>query len=243
MTTPASFSVRPLVRAPQGFTPMAGLGSSPAGFVQHSPQNLVRQSIVESPAAASVIEPHREPVAAITAPAPVVAQTKSVILTDQIRAQLLAEGQAQGRAEAIAELAPRLVELDTAAALLRQILDGIALAVDAETDALAQTLGQLVRTLASERAGSRIDHDPASFATRIATLAERISDGFAGLAVTLNPHDLAALRAAAVPEASDLVQAMAATLQSDASLARGDVRLRAQGLALDDLIHNGGHTA
>lgn len=236
MTARAGFSPRPLGQTAQGFAPMAALVSPQTGFVQHAPQHLVRH-VVPDYTPDPVPEPEPAPAPAAAPAAPLV-MTKTVILTDQMRAQILAEGHSQGRAEALAELAPRLAELDQAAHLLRQMLDQIAVAIDAETEALAQKLGQMVRSLAAERAGSQIDHDPASFAARIAALAQRISDGFAGVVVMLNPQDLATLRAADAQSVLPLAQLAQADLHADPSLARGDVRLRMAGLVLEDLIHD-----
>jgi flagellar assembly protein FliH len=233
MTARAAFSPRSLGQTAQGFAPMSGLVVAQTGFVQHGPQHLVRQVV-----AAYTPEPEPAPEPVPAPPAPPVALTKTVILSDQLRAQILAEGHAQGRAEALAELAPHMAALDQAALMLRQMLDQISVAIDAETESLAQNLGHLVRSLASERAGSQIDHDPASFAARITTLAQRISDGFAGVMVMVNPQDLEALRAADTQGALPLAQLLQADLHADHTLARGDLRLRMAGLVLEDLIHN-----
>jgi flagellar assembly protein FliH len=237
MIARAAFSPRALGQTAQGFTPMSGLVVAQTGFVQHGPQHLVRQVVSEY---TPEPEPERapEPAPAPALAAPPVAMAKTVILSDQLRAQILAEGHAKGRAEALAELAPHTAALDQAAFMLRQMLDQISVAIDAETESLAQNLGQMVRSLASERAGSQIDHDPASFAARITTLAQRISDGFAGVMVMVNPFDLEALRAADTQGALPLAQLAQAELHADPSLARGDVRLRMAGLVLEDLIHS-----
>lgn len=236
MTAPTAFNPRPHRAGGQGFTPMAGLSMGSAGFVRHAPQDLLQKTVPDTPVP---VVPDPEPVAPPVAPPPATA-ARSTALSDQARAQLLADAHAKGRAEALAELAPQIAALDHAAALLRQVLDGISIAMDSETEALANTLGHLVRSLASERAGSQIDHDPAGFAARVNALSMRISNGLAGVSVVLNPQDLAALRAVVCSDAPQLVQLLQADLHSDAALARGDVRLRAPGLTLDDLIFAAG---
>ncbi len=241
------FRAHPTATAPQGFVPMTALGVAARDFARQRPQDMVRsmpvpvaQLAVDEPPAPA-LAPVTEPATEVDhAPAPVSALPPGPVpSSDEVRRAALAEGVARGRAEAEAEFATARAALDAAAATLCALVDGITHASESETEALAHTLGHVVRTLASERAGVQIDQDPAGFGARIAALADRIVDGHGALAVMLNTQDLAALVAARSPEAPQLERLLQADLRADAALSRGDVRLRARGLSLDDLIRCG----
>lgn len=233
----ATFQALPLSADENGFRPLAAMSQDQAGFLVRLPQDMVRFPKTEPRESSlelrnSVPEPDdRSPPAA---PVPATAEPPVV---DGIAEKAYAEGFARGRAEVEAELGELRAGLDEAAGVLNGVLNQIQVAVESETETLAQVLDELVRSLAAERAGAQIDADPASFGLRIIGMAERISESFSGLVVRLNPLDLDALyalrRRGKLPQLEGLFQA---SLASDPDLARGDVRLRAQGLALDDLL-------
>ncbi len=231
----AEFQAMPFARAAAGFSPMPGLGPAlgEGGFVLCQPHQLVRAPALP-PAPQIDVEPTAE---AAPPPAPPRAAPMSEAAQSAALAAARAEGQALGRAEAAAELEQARAQLAEGAATLAAIMAQMGNALDAETEALAQSLGHMVRALAAERAGQQITQDPPAFAARICALAARITEGFGDLVLVLNPDDLAALQAAhalqATPQLERLFQAQ---VQGDAALARGDIRLRAQGLALEDLI-------
>jgi flagellar assembly protein FliH len=235
----AEFQAMPFARAEAGFSPMPGLGPAlgAGGFVLCQPHQLVR-----APALPSAPQIDAEPTAeAAPPPAPPPAPPRAAPMSEAAQSAALAaaraEGQALGRAEAAAELEQARAQLAEGAATLAAIMARMSDALEAETEALAQSLGHMVRALAAERAGQQITQDPPAFAARICALAARITEGFGDLALVLNPDDLAALQAAHALQASpQLERLFQAQVQGDAALARGDIRLRAQGLALEDLI-------
>lgn len=231
----AEFQPSPFARAATGFSPMPGLAPAPssAGFVLCRPHELVRAPAIShapQPAAQVLAEAPLPPVPPRPAPMSEAAQEAAL-------AAAQAKGQALGRAEAEADLEQERAGLRAALAALDAIMARIADAQEAETEALAQTLGLMVRALAAERAGQLITADPPAFAARICALAMRITEGFSGLALVLNPDDLAALHAVRAPADSPQIERLfQAQIQPDPALARGDIRLRAQGLALEDLL-------
>jgi flagellar biosynthesis/type III secretory pathway protein FliH len=158
-------------------------------------------------------------------------------LTQRDLERAFQDGFAQGQAERDAALAQRIAALDATARLLENALAAISPALEVEIDALTQKLDKMVRDLAAQRAGMAIDADPSGFGQRIERLALRVSENLTGLRVVLHPTDLAALHAAR--DANDvphLARVLACDLRADPSIARGDVRVQGNGLALDDLI-------
>ncbi len=224
----------------QGFVPMAGLGTGAVGFSRRLPQDMARlaPAPVMQPAAPEPAEPAAPAPDYCPSPPPPSARLPEPVSEAALRAAQ-AEGHARGRAEAEAEFAAARDAVDAAAATLSALVDQITRATEAETEALAHTLDEAVRRLASERAGEQIDAAPAGFSARITALAGRIAEGLSGLSITLNPQDLAALQAAGSAETPQIVRLLQADLRADPALMRGDIRLRAAGLALDDLIHAG----
>lgn len=156
---------------------------------------------------------------------------------DEARAEAMAAGLEQGRAEAMALTEAERADLAQAAGALRQALALLAAPPQAQVDALAHAMSVAVLRLASERAGQVIDHEPAPFARRVAALAARLSQAAAGFELRLHPADLARLQplvAAGLP--ADLAALAGARLVADETLARGDADLSAPGLRIADLL-------
>ncbi|MEM6727976.1 MAG: FliH/SctL family protein [Pseudomonadota bacterium] len=104
---------------------------------------------------------------------------------------------------------------------IRAILAGLTAQVDAREAALADRIEAAVQALASERAGQAIDAAPPPFRARIERLVRDVAADAALTSVTLNPDDLAALKAAG----NDLARMGEALFTADAALSRGDVAL------------------
>lgn len=233
------FCPMPIAKKGQQFTPSTVIPTCSSGFTEWRPRDMVRAQPSEQvePLAAKSDPQHSEPVGEDDVPAPVA--VPKMVIPDKLRVQAVAEGYAQGRAEAEEEFAAAYARLDAAANTLGGMLAHLTSALDADTEALAQALEIAIRAMASERAGTQIDDDPPGFAARIETMARRVSDAFSTLTVTLNPQDLAALRTACNDtDTPDLKRLLQADLRPDPMLLRGDIRVRGQGVALDDLIMN-----
>jgi len=216
-------------REEQAFVPMAGLGQGAGGFVLRLPQDMVRH-------------PQPDPVPEVAEappppPPPAAPSPKPVILTEDLRAKIYAEGYTAAQQALQDQISTARIGLEQAAQRLDAITDQMSHALEAEVSALAQTVSDMVRQLAAERAGTQISADPAGFAERIFHLAEQIADEFGTLRIALHPDDLAALSAARDAAAAPVLeQVFKARLRADPALARGDLRIKGQGLAVDDLI-------
>jgi flagellar assembly protein FliH len=149
----------------------------------------------------------------------------------------IAEERAQARREVLDELAAAQAALGRDAQLLAAALARMAQPPAADVAALTAHLGQAVAHLAAARAGQAIDADAAPFIRRIRALAERITAGFADVTLCLHPDDMAAVQALlqghCPPDLTELAQAR---LRPDPGLLRGDLRLQAKGVLLEDLI-------
>jgi hypothetical protein len=143
---------------------------------------------------------------------------------------------AQIRAEVLAELAQDRAALASTAQSLARALQAVVTPPAAQIASLTAQLHQAVGQLASTLAGQAIDTQAAPFARRIAQLAMRVTAQTGDLTVQLHPDDCAAVAAVLAQSCPDDLASLAkARLQPDVSLARGDIRLRAGGLRLDDL--------
>lgn len=220
----------------EGFVPLVAAGALSKGFVHHAPADLLRTLVPPEPQAPrpelETDQTHPDP-APLPAPKPAFGTQPDEAALDAA----FARGIAQGRTEAEVVFGALCAQLETAAGVLNHALGEIGTAMEDETMSLASVMEDVVLALASERAGVLISHDPASFARRIRCLAERISESFTQLSVRLNPADLAHLRLVRDPaELPELERLFEAELLPDPALAHGDIRLRAAGVALDDLL-------
>lgn len=227
--TAHTFRPKGPTQANTGFVPLAGLIPVTGAFQRRMPADLARPLHAEpEPVPTPTLTPE------VTVPVTV---KHAPSLTQRDLERAFQDGFAQGQAERDAALAQRIAALDATARVLENALAAISPALEVEIDALTQKLDKMVRDLAAQRAGMAIDADPSGFGQRIERLALRVSENLTGLRVVLHPTDLAALHAAR--DANDvphLARVLACDLRADPSIARGDVRVQGNGLALDDLI-------
>lgn len=153
---------------------------------------------------------------------------------DQARAEARDAAFADARAAAEKEFAEaREAFLGGFASLLRAESDLIA--------GLGAALKSSVQAIASARSGQAIDDLPSPFMERVEKLAAQVATGMAKTEVHMNPADLSAIQPH-IPSHSPLSSAQ---LIADASLGRGDLRLRAGDISVSDVIaaHSGGAQA
>ena len=139
------------------------------------------------------------------------------------RAAAHAEGFAQGRAEAMAEIG---AEGNAARDSFLAATAALTAASDAATATVFAAVEAAILRLASDRAGLAIDDNPAPFRARIETLAARIAGAGATAEIRLNPEDLAALAGTGSAD----------RFTADATLARGDVVVRAGDVVIEDIL-------
>ncbi len=134
-----------------------------------------------------------------------------------------AEGVAKGRADAEADFAAARAAFDAA---LEVLSDPSPLA-----EGLITAIEDAVLRLASERAGYAIEASPQPFMDRIASLADRVAACATDIRLGLHPDDLDALQPYLAEHPLEK-----ANFTADASLSRGDIRLKTANLGVDDLL-------
>ena len=161
----------------------------------------------------------------------------TIVPTTQQLEDARAEGFAEGRAAALAELDRERHAVAMAAAAFASALEKLANPPAAQVAALSTALDQAVARLAAERAGQAIDTDPAPFARRIAGLAARVSGGLGDVMLHLHPEDLEVVAPVFAQTCSkELANLAQARLVADPALSRGDIDLRTASLRIEDLI-------
>ena len=163
------------------------------------------------------------------------------VLTTPLSTAAIDAAKLELRAEIMAEMS---AALDAERAVIAQTAHSLAEALQQVTcppaaviEALEAQIEQAVTRLAIQRAGYAIDAHPAGFADRIKNLANRISDSMQALVIHLHPDDCKAVSALFDHDCpAHLKDLMQAKLMADPNLSRGDARLRASGLLLDDVI-------
>ena len=144
----------------------------------------------------------------------------------------LAKGIVQGKAEAEAHL--RAVQQDDML-VARDLFVKAAAELSSPATLIAgdltQALERAVLRLASARAGMAIDANPKPFSTRLARLADRVSQGMRPVTVSVHPDDLAAL----LPHLEGHL-AEGVTLAALPTLMRGDLVAKCPGIQVADLL-------
>lgn len=173
--------------------------------------------------------PAAPPPSAPAAPAAQAPAPPDEALLAQLREEAYQEGFAAGRAMTDSaretELSQRIVDLET---LLARLADpGII-----DMTALRTQIRAAVLQLASARAGQAIDTLPAPFLARLEGMLQSVGHLAGQRDLFLSPGDLAAVQEA-VPAHARL---STVRLCADATLARGDARLRVGGAEICDLL-------
>jgi flagellar assembly protein FliH len=99
-----------------------------------------------------------------------------------------------------------------------------------DIELLSQSIQEAVIRLASARIGMAIDELPEIMLTRIGALAEAAGKKALDGQVTMHPDDCAVIAPIIAATPDPLV------IEADATLKRGDIRIRFDGIELDDLI-------
>ena len=146
-------------------------------------------------------------------------------MLERVRAEAFAAGQADAR-QAHAEGPQQALEVLEAAAR------ALTSPPEAAMAQLRASIATSVKHLASARAGMAIDDLPEAFMTRIEDLADRVHACASAPVLRLHPEDLDAI--ADFVSQSDLLSGM--RMVASADLARGDVELTLDGLAVTDRL-------
>ena len=135
-------------------------------------------------------------------------------------------GRAAGQAEATAQL-------ETAIQGFEKATLALASAATLDLDALTARIHDAILSLASERAGMAIAEMPEAFAGRIESILATIKQGADHPQIRLNPDDLLALK----PIIATRERLQNCSLDTDETLAPGDVRLVIDGIGIEDELH------
>ena len=136
-----------------------------------------------------------------------------------------AAGLAEGRASATAEL-------EQVVAAFEKALAGLAGPGVLQLDQLRQKIEGSVLALASARAGSQIDTMPEAFADRVEQLISRIKEATEAPLILLAEEDYRLI----APLAQQREKLAHCRFAAEAGLARGDVRIIAGGIGMDDRL-------
>lgn len=175
----------------------------------------------EAPIAAEE-PPAPEPVPAPPEPAQPMIDAE---MLERVRAEAFAAGQADARRADSEGPRQALEVLEAAARALTSPPDSAMVQLRA-------SIAASVKQLASARAGQAIDDLPEPFMTRIEDLADRVHACASAPVLRLHPDDLDAI--ADFVSQSDLLSGM--RMVASADLARGDVELTLDGLAVTDRL-------
>jgi len=126
-------------------------------------------------------------------------------------------------AEFEAKFADKISAFETA-------LIGLAKPQTVDTSALSQSLQAAVIRLAAARTGAAIDEMPELMVTRIESLADAAGKNVAAGQVFMHPDDCAVI-APIMAARQDPVM-----IEADLALQRGDIRIRFDGMEIDDLL-------
>ena len=126
-------------------------------------------------------------------------------------------------AEFEAKFADKISAFETA-------LIGLAKPQTVDTSALSQSLQAAVIRLAAARTGVAIDEMPELMVTRIESLADAAGKNVAACQVFMHPDDCAVI-APIMAARQDPVM-----IEADLALQRGDIRIRFDGMEIDDLL-------
>lgn len=146
-------------------------------------------------------------------------------MLERVRAEAFAAGQADARRADSEGPRQALAVLEAAARALTSPPEGAMVQLRA-------SIAASVKQLASARAGQAIDDLPEPFMTRIEDLADRVHACASAPVLRLHPDDLDAI--ADFVSQSDLLSGM--RMVASADLARGDVELTLDGLAVTDRL-------
>lgn len=97
---------------------------------------------------------------------------------------------------------------------------------------LTAKLERAVRQLATQRAGQKIDEAPRPFLRRLEKITHQIAAGAENTVVLMNPADLMAIK----PHIKDFSPLAKGRLSPDATLGRGDLRIRMEDITFSDVI-------
>ena len=136
-----------------------------------------------------------------------------------------AAGLAEGQARATAEL-------EQVVAAFEKALAGLAGPDVLQLDLLQQKIEGAVLGLASARAGSQIDEMPEAFADRLEQLSSRIKEAVEAPLILLAEEDYRLI----APLAGQREKLAHCRFAAEAGLARGDVRIIAGGIGLEDVL-------
>ncbi|MBO6854428.1 MAG: hypothetical protein JJ872_11795 [Marivivens sp.] len=122
--------------------------------------------------------------------------------------------------------------LSTARSAFLSLTNRLQNVTTADIEDLGAAMAEAIRRLASERAGSAIDGTPEAFLERIMSMAHALGTSTEALTLSLNPADFAAIE----PHIGDEPQLAENRIRIDLSLGRGDIRISAGGISMDDVI-------
>jgi len=146
-------------------------------------------------------------------------------MVEQARAEAYETALAEARIEAAKEVEVARDAFEKALAQLSQLEHQMA-------EDLTEKLERAVHTLASDRAGQKVDATPRPFLRKIEKLAKQLTEDFEGLVVIMNPADLVAIK----PHIQGFSPLSKAKLSPDTHLGRGDLRLRMGDITYGDVI-------
>ena len=132
-------------------------------------------------------------------------------------------GRAAGQAEATAQLETAIQGFEKATLALTS-------SAALDLDILTASIHDAILSLASERAGMAIAEMPDGFVSRIEDILATIKQGADQPQISLNPNDLVALK----PIIATREKLQNCSLDSDETLAPGDVRLVIDGIGIED---------
>ncbi len=134
-----------------------------------------------------------------------------------------AELRATIEAEFVAKFADKIKAFETA-------LIGLAKPQTVDADALSRSLQTAVIRLAAARTGAAIDEMPELMVTRIESLADAAGKNVAAGQVFMHPDDCAVIAPVMATRQEPVI------IEADPALQRGDIRIRFDGMEIDDLL-------
>ena len=102
----------------------------------------------------------------------------------------------------------------------------------AHLEGLTESLEQAIRTLASKRAGQKIEEAPQPFLRKIEKMTREVASAVEAAVVSMNPADLVAIQ----PHLKGFSPLSKARLIPDPKLGRGDIRIRMDNITFSDVM-------
>jgi len=230
-----------------------GLSEGPQAETPAVPQEAVPQEAAPQEAAAPAAQQEAAAPAAsqeaapevtapeVTDPEEITSDPAALAEAEQARAEAAEKQRAEqmqaeydrGHAAGLAEGQARATaELEQVVAAFEKALAGLAGPDVLQLDPLRQKIEGAVLGLASARAGSQIDEMPEAFADRVEQLISRIKEATEAPLILLAEDDYRLI----APLAQQREKLAHCRFAAEAGLARGDVRIIAGGIGLDDQL-------